>query len=144
MYDGIKKALGPTQSKTARLKSSNWEIHSDKGQQMEKWVEHYYGLLFQIEQVPFLPQPALNAIGCLQIMGELDSEPSVEELSKAVDCLASGKPLSGSPDQALQDYLNAPTARRPLPVLARRSCITGHEGIQDQYPIEEQGRYERL
>ena len=34
MYDGIKKALGPTQSKTAPLKSSSGEIITDKGQQM--------------------------------------------------------------------------------------------------------------
>ena len=41
MYDGIKKALGPVQSKTAPLKSSTGEVITDKGQQMEIWVEHY-------------------------------------------------------------------------------------------------------
>ena len=44
MYDGVKKALGPTHSKTAPLKSSNGEIITDKGQQMEGWVEHYSDL----------------------------------------------------------------------------------------------------
>ena len=44
MYDGITKALGPTQSKTAPLKSSNREIITDKFQQMERWVEHYSDL----------------------------------------------------------------------------------------------------
>ena len=44
MYDGIKKALGPTQSKTAPLKSSNGAIITDKGQQIERWVEHYTDL----------------------------------------------------------------------------------------------------
>ena len=44
MYDGIKKALGPTQSKTAPLKSSSVEIITDEGQQMERWVEHYSDL----------------------------------------------------------------------------------------------------
>ena len=32
MYDGIKKALGPTQSKTGPLKSSSGDIITDKGQ----------------------------------------------------------------------------------------------------------------
>ena len=36
MYDGIKKALGSTQRKTAPLKSSSGEIITDKGQQMER------------------------------------------------------------------------------------------------------------
>ena len=44
MYDGIKKALGPTQCKTAHLKSSSGEIITDKGQQMEILVEHYSDL----------------------------------------------------------------------------------------------------
>ena len=37
---------------------------------------------------------ALDVIECLPTMDELDSEPSVEELSKAIDSLASGKALS--------------------------------------------------
>ena len=44
MYDGIKKALGPTQCKTAPLKSFSGEIITDKGQPMEIWVEHYSDL----------------------------------------------------------------------------------------------------
>lgn len=41
MYKGIKKALGPTQSKTAPLKPSSGEVITDKGKQMKRWVEHY-------------------------------------------------------------------------------------------------------
>ena len=48
MYDGIKKALDPTQSKTAPLKSSSGEIITDKGHQMERWVE-LYSDLYSIE-----------------------------------------------------------------------------------------------
>ena len=44
MYDGIKKALGPTQSKTAPLKSTTREVITDQGQQMDRWVEHYSNL----------------------------------------------------------------------------------------------------
>ena len=87
MYDGIKKALGPTQSKTAPIKSSSGEIITDKGQQMERWVEHYTDLYSRENTV----SPAtLDAIECLPTMDELDSEPLVEELSKAIDSLASG------------------------------------------------------
>ena len=38
MYDGITKALGPTQSKTAPLKSISGEVITDKGKSMERWV----------------------------------------------------------------------------------------------------------
>ena len=41
MYEGIKTAMGPTQNKTAPLKSTTGEVITDKGQQMERWVEHY-------------------------------------------------------------------------------------------------------
>ena len=88
MYDGIKKALGPTQSKTPPLKSSSGEIITDKGQQMERWVEHY-SYLYSRENT--VSTAALDVIDCLPTMDELDSEPLVEELSKAIDGLASGK-----------------------------------------------------
>ena len=88
MYDVIKKALGPTQCKTASLKSSNGEIITDKGQKMERWVEHYSDLYSRENTV----YPAtLDVIKCLPTMDELDAEPSVEDLSKAIDNLASGK-----------------------------------------------------
>lgn len=88
MYDGIKKALGPTKSKTAPLKSSTGEIISDKQQQLGRWVEHYSDLYSRRNTVT---SAALDAIECLPIMEELDAEPTVEELSKAVDKLASRK-----------------------------------------------------
>ena len=39
---------------------------------------------------------ALDVIDCLPTLDELDSEPLVEELSKAIDSLASDKALSGN------------------------------------------------
>ena len=36
MYDGIKKALGPTLSKTAPLRSSTGEVITDRGHQLER------------------------------------------------------------------------------------------------------------
>lgn len=88
MYDGIKKALGPVQSKTAPLKSSTGEIITDKGQQMERWVEHYSDLYSKENTVS---DSALEAIERLPTMNELDAVPTVVELSKAIDSLASGK-----------------------------------------------------
>ena len=40
MYDGIKKALGPTLDKTSPVRSSTEEVVTDKGHQLERWVEH--------------------------------------------------------------------------------------------------------
>ena len=88
MYDGIKKALGPTRKITAPLKSKTGEIIQDKGKQMERWVEHYSELYSRQNSVT---AAALNAVESLPMMAELDEKPSVEELKKAIKCLASGK-----------------------------------------------------
>ena len=98
MYDGIKKALGPTQCKTAPLKSSSGEIITYKGQQMERWVEHYSDLYSRENTVS---PTTLDVIECLPTMDELDSEPSVEELGKAIDSFpwhqAGGQAMMGFP-----------------------------------------------
>ena len=88
MYDGIKKALGPMQSKMAPLKSATGEVITDQGLQMERWVEHYSNLYSRENTVT---PSALGAIKCMPIMEELDVEPTVDELSKVIDSLATGK-----------------------------------------------------
>ena len=88
MYDGIKKALGPMQSKMAPLKSATGEVITDQGWQMERWVEHYSDLYSRENTVT---PSALGAIKCMPIMEELDVEPTVDELSKVIDSLAAGK-----------------------------------------------------
>ena len=88
MYDGIKKALGPTLNKTAPLRSSTGEVITDRGHQLERWVEHYSDI-YSRENIVSLS--ALDAVECLQTMEELDTEPTLEELSKAIDSLAFGK-----------------------------------------------------
>ena len=55
---------------------------------MERWVEHYSDLYSRENTVS---TAALDVIDCLPTIDELDSEPLVEELSKAIDSLASGK-----------------------------------------------------
>ena len=88
MYDGIKTAMGPVQNKTAPLKSSTGEVITNKGQQMERWVEHYSDLY---SRQTVVTSAALDAIECQPNMEELDTEPTVEELSKAIDGFAAGK-----------------------------------------------------
>ena len=41
MFDGIKKAIGPTVKKTAPLKSSTGKTMVDRNDQIVRWVEHY-------------------------------------------------------------------------------------------------------
>ena len=55
---------------------------------MERWVEHYSDL-YSTENT--MSPAVLDATECLSTMDELDSETSVEELSKGIDSLASGK-----------------------------------------------------
>ena len=44
MYDGIKKATGPTIKKTAPLKTKSGDVITDSNKQMERWLEHYLEL----------------------------------------------------------------------------------------------------
>ena len=88
MYNGIRTAMGPAQNKTAPLKSTTGEVITDKGQQMERWVEHYSDLYSRQNVVT---TAALDAIECLPAIEELDIEPTIEELNKAINSLASGK-----------------------------------------------------
>ena len=80
--------IGPVQSKTAPLKFSTGEVITDKGQQMERWLEHYSDLYSKENTVS---HSALEAIERLPTMDELDAEPTVVEFGKAIDRLASGK-----------------------------------------------------
>ena len=82
MYDGIKQALGPTQKKIASLKSATGEVIQDREQQMERWVENHTELCARGNVVT---EDALNAIECLPELEELDREPTIDELSKALD-----------------------------------------------------------
>ena len=88
MFDGIKKAIGPTVKKTAPLKSTTGETIVDRNDQMVRWVEHY-SELYSRETV--VTETALNSIEDLPVMDELDALPTIEELSKAINALSSGK-----------------------------------------------------
>ena len=84
MYEGIKKATDPSITKTEPLKSKMGEIITDQGKQLQHWMEHYLEL-YATQNV--VMDSALNAIQDLLVM----DEPTMAEVSKAIDHLASGK-----------------------------------------------------
>lgn len=88
MYEGIKMALGPRKNKSAPIKSATGVVLTDKSQVMERWVEHYSELYSRQNLVA---EHVLEAAEDLPTMSELDDEPSLTELRKAVDSLTSGK-----------------------------------------------------
>ena len=136
MYDGIKKALRSTQTKTAPFKSTTGEVIIDQGRQMDRRKERYSDFYSRKNTVA---SSAIDAIECMLVMQELAAEPTIGEL-KAIDSLAAGKaPGSDSipsrPNQTLQGYPTAPLAWSLLPVLERGSGAARHERRQDRNPI---------
>lgn len=89
MHDGIKQTIGPMQNKTASLKSSSGEVIQNRAKQMERLVE-YYSELYPRQNV--VTEAVLNVIEYLTTSEELDSGPILEELSKALDALATRRP----------------------------------------------------
>ena len=88
MYEGMKKAFGPCAIKTAPLKTNTGKIITERAKQMERWAEHYQEL-YSRETV--VTDTVVENTSPLPVMEELDEPPTIEELSKAIDSLASGK-----------------------------------------------------
>ena len=111
MYEGIKKAVGPSTSKVAPLKAKNGEIISDPTQQLERWVEYYLELYATKTHVA---RSALDSLPDLPILEELDALPTMEELDKALNALASGKApgADGIPSEVLK--IGKPILMQPL------------------------------
>ena len=83
------------------------EVITDKGKQMERWVEHYCEL-YSSENVAV--SSVLDSIVPLPVMEELDTDPTQEELCKAIHSLTCGKAPGNDParpDQALQKHPSA-------------------------------------
>ncbi|XP_038062349.1 uncharacterized protein LOC119732818 [Patiria miniata] len=126
MYEGIKQATGPSIKKTAPLKSKSGEVITDSSKQMERWAEHYMELYATENTVS---EEALNGIANMPVMEELDTDPTQEELSKAIDSLACGKApgADGITPDIIQ--LGKPTL---LPHLHDFLCLCWNEGAVPQ------------
>ena len=44
MYEGMKRAFGPSAVRSAPLKSAEGQVITDRSKQMERWAEHYQEL----------------------------------------------------------------------------------------------------
>jgi hypothetical protein len=88
MYEGIKKAMGPTRKSTRTLKSASGEVINDKEKQMKRWVEHYSDLYTPKNSVA---DSVLNEIEELQVIPELDEKPNIDKLKRAIKGMPTGK-----------------------------------------------------
>lgn len=122
MYAGIKEATGPSATKCVPLKAKTGEPITDQQKQMERWVEHYLEL-YSTQNI--VTDAALNAIQQLSELEELDAEPTVEELSKAIACLSTGKAPGedGIPPEVIKSGKEA-----ILPDLHELLCLCWREG----------------
>ena len=92
VYEGIKKAFGPSVSKVAPLKALDGSIIKDREMQMIRWAEHYQSLYATENTVT---ATALANILTMEIMEDLDTLPTEIELSEAIDKLAPRKAPGG-------------------------------------------------
>ncbi|MCP4267312.1 MAG: hypothetical protein GY777_17355, partial [Candidatus Brocadiaceae bacterium] len=88
VYEGIRKAVGPTKRYTSHLLSETGEILHSKSEQLGRWVQHF-SLLYSTRNI--VTDDALDSMGSLPTMDDLDCEPTTEELSKAIDLMAPWK-----------------------------------------------------
>ena len=96
-----KKVTGPSATKTALLKAKTGEVIMEQRRQLEHWVEQY---LEPYATQNMVSDAALDALPHLSVMQELDTVPTVAELSKAYYCLFSGKAIGkdGIPSEVLK------------------------------------------
>ena len=89
---------------------------------MSRWVEHYLDIYSRENSVT---QEALDSIKDLPVLEELDSEHTLEELSKAIDALVSGKAFGedGIPPEVIK--CGKPALLEPLHKLL---CLCWREG----------------
>jgi len=78
---------------------------------MERWAEHYQEL-YSRENI--VTDKATEGTETLPMMDELDANPTIEELEKALDSLASGKApgKDGIPPEVLKTSTDPPTPPR--------------------------------
>ena len=126
MYEGIKQATGPPIKKSAPLKSKEGVTITDRKAQMERWVEHYLELYSTKNTVS---DAALDSIKTLPVLEELDTEPSLSELEKAINALANGK--APGTDEIPPDVIKQGKSAL-LPHLHKLLCLCWSEGAVPQ------------
>ena len=128
---GIKKATGPTQSKTAPLKSKTNEVITDPDKQMKIWVELYleiYGIENKVREA------AINAIPQLTVLEQVDAEPTLDELEKPPTVLPVEKHLEVMvyllrPYNVANQSTQTPTSTVKT-LLVRKGSSTGYALLQ--------------
>ncbi|XP_060770241.1 uncharacterized protein LOC132881605 [Neoarius graeffei] len=80
MYDGMKKAFGPSATKNTPLKFTSGNAITNQSKQMERWAEQYQEL-YSRENV--VTDTTVEHTDPLPVMEELNVPPSVKKLSKA-------------------------------------------------------------
>ncbi|KAK3780853.1 hypothetical protein RRG08_055090 [Elysia crispata] len=107
----FKATPGPILTKTAPLKSKTGEVITDQTKQMQRWGR---ALSRVVSDGNIVTVTALDAIPDLSVMEELDHPPTVDELSKVMDCLAFGKApeFDGIPSEVLKS--GKPALLQPL------------------------------
>ncbi|KAG7305186.1 hypothetical protein JYU34_009222 [Plutella xylostella] len=88
MYQGIKRAIGPTKRKRAAIKDLDGNPIADKNEELTRWAQHYSNLYSQ--EVDIHPD-ALAIFATHSVVTELDNPPTGDEFFKAVRGLKLGK-----------------------------------------------------
>ena len=83
MYDDLKKDLGPVQRKISVLKSYTGVILTEKNKQMNRWGRERYSNLHSRQNI--VSPETFDLLEHLQTTDELDSVPTIEELSSTID-----------------------------------------------------------
>ena len=88
MYDGIRKACGPVERKTAPIKAKNGTLLTEKHDQMRRWEEHYTDLYSTRSE---LNDHARENLPTMPVFTSLDQPPTIEEVCTAIESMSSGK-----------------------------------------------------
>ena len=88
-YNGLKDVYGPTASGASPLLSADRStLITDKEKILDRWVEHFYGVL---NRPSVINNDAIDRLPQVPIGETLDAPPAWEETQKAIQLLSNGK-----------------------------------------------------